>query len=70
MMLTILLIAVLLIAALYVALLSLISNAAKQRGRDPFSWILLSLVISPLVVLVLLYALPPADGPGPPSGYA
>jgi hypothetical protein len=43
---------------LWCALCALVAVAAKQRGRDPTAWFLLSLVISPLFGLLLLIAFP------------
>jgi hypothetical protein len=34
-----------------------INTVAKQRGRDPSNWIMLSLFFSPLLAFIILYCM-------------
>jgi hypothetical protein len=66
-----LIVVLLLVSVIYGLIASLVATIARNRGRDPYLWVLLALLISPLAALVLLALLPPADGPaGRPPGAA
>ncbi len=42
-------------------LIVLPAEMAKERNRSPVTWVLVSLLFSPLAALLLLYALGPAE---------
>src|SRR6266404_6211233 len=47
------------IAIVWLALAIATAFAANARGRNPFGWLFLALIISPVLALILLVAFPP-----------
>ncbi len=62
------LLAALVVASIYGLLAYAVAIQAQKKGRDPVPYILLSVIVSPLVVMVVLHLLPPEDGGGPWRG--
>ncbi len=60
--------AALVVASIYGLFMYAVGIQARRKGRDPVPFILLSLIVSPLVVMFMLYLLPPEDGSGPWRG--
>lgn len=52
-----------LVPILWFMLSFVIASAASQRGRGPFGWFLLSILITPIVAALFLLLFPPLDNP-------
>ena len=53
------------VAAIYLALYLVIAQMAVRKNRSPVNWLLITLLLSPLISIILLWLLPPL---GPPPG--
>lgn len=62
------LLAALVVASIWGLFAYAVGIQATRKGRDPAPYVLLSLIVSPLVVMVVLHLLPPEDGGGPWRG--
>ena len=60
-----LLIFLVLFVAMFILFILLLTQVAQNKGRSPVNWLLIALIISPLLALILVAILPPADGQGP-----
>ena len=46
------------VIAIYLILLFFVFKLAKSKNREPFIWILISIVFSPLIILLILALIP------------
>lgn len=52
----------------WVVFAGLVGIAAASRGRSGFGWFLLSCIISPLIAILVLIAMPQLNANTPPAG--
>ena len=49
---------IVLVIAIYLILWFFVFKLAKSKNREPFVWILVSVIISPLIILLILALMP------------